>query len=131
MSACASTDRLLQTLKVHVPGVGDDLLKLELFNVMDEFFRRTSAWKYNSSIQLVDGVLEYDFGVPAGTVVVRLMGVTHQNLPVPSAASTGVVQTSVGTIEPGLTFPDGDITVVPDATDLEGGVFSYAIYRPD
>ena len=58
---CAPTDRLLQTLKVHVPGVTDDMLNLELFNVMDEFFRRTSAWQYRSDITLVEDITEYGF----------------------------------------------------------------------
>jgi hypothetical protein len=131
MSECTPADRILQTLRVHVPGVTDELLNLELFNVMDEFFRRTSAWQYKAEIALIENIVEYGFAVPADSVVVRLMGVTHQNIPVPSATATGVVQTSVGTIEPEMVFPDGDISVEPARTDLEGGIFSYAIYRPN
>jgi hypothetical protein len=132
MSACAPTDRLLQTLKVHVPGVTDPLLELELFNVMDEFFRRTSAWKYLSQITLVENTFEYGLSTPGDTTIVRLMGVTHNNFPVPSAISTsGVVQNSIGTLEPSELFPDGDVSVAPARTDLEGGIFSYAIYRPN
>jgi hypothetical protein len=131
MSACAPVDRIMQTLRVSVPGATDDLLNLQLFNVMDEFFRRTSAWVHKSDITLVEDVQEYGFIVPADTQVVRMMGVTHQNVPVPSATSTGVVQNSVGTIEPELVFPDGDISVEPTRSDIEGGIFSYAIYRPN
>lgn len=131
MSACAPTDRLLQTLRVHTPGATDDLINLELFNVMDEFFRRTSAWQHHAEITLVENTVEYSFGVPGDAQVVRMLGVTHQNVPVPSATATGVVQTSIGTLEPNMIFPDGDITVPWDKSDMEGGVFSYAIYRPD
>jgi len=132
MSTCAPSDRLVQTITVNTPGVTPDLINLQLFNVMDEFFRRTSAWTHKSEITLVEDILDYGFVTPTDSVVVRLMGVTHQNIPVPSAASTtGIVQNSVGTIEPELLFPDGDISVAPAVSDLEGGVFSYAIYRPN
>jgi hypothetical protein len=132
MSACAPNDRLMQTLRVHVPGATDPLIELELFNVMDEFFRRTSAWNYTTDIELVEGQAEYGFGTPADTNVVRLMGVMHQGNQVPSAMSLaqGVVQTSVGTLDPSEVFPDGDIALAPSRTDLVGNVFSYAIYRP-
>ena len=131
MSACAPTDRLLQTLRVSVPGVTDDLLTLQLYNTMDEFFRRTSAWVYKTPITLVENVTEYGFPTPSDTTIVRMMGVTHQNVPVPAATSTGVVQTSIGTLEPEMVFPDGDISVAPAVSDIEGGLFSYAIYRPN
>lgn len=130
-SSCAPTDRLLQTLRVHVPGVTDPVLQLELFNVMDEFFRRTSAWTYTTDVTLVDDKFEYVLGTPADTVVVRVMGVTHNNLPVPPAVSgVGAIQSSVGTIDPSQIFPDGDAAFDPMASDLVGNVFSYAIYRP-
>ena len=117
MNTCLPTDRLMQTLRVHTPGATDDLLTLELFNVMDEFFRRTSAWVYKSDITLLEDITEYGFVTPSDTAVVRLMGVSHQNIPVPSAASTGVVQTSVGTIESEFQFPDGDVSVMPTLSD--------------
>jgi hypothetical protein len=129
--SCEPTDRLLQTLRVSVPGVTDDLLNLQLFNVMDEFFRRTSAWQFKSDITLLENITEYGFMTPGDSVVVRLMGVSHNDVPVPAATSTGIVQNSVGTLEPEFIFPDGDISVEPARTDLEGGLFSYAIYRPN
>lgn len=131
MTTCAHTDRLLQTIRVKAPGATDDMIKLELFNRMDEFFRRTSAWKYDSEVELEENIVEYDFVVPADSVVVRVMGVMHNGIPVPAANLPGAVQSSHGIIEPALTFPDGDASFAPDATDLAGGVFSYAIYRPD
>lgn len=130
MTSCAPTDRLLQTLKVAAPGAVDPMIQLQLFNVMDEFFRRTSAWRYVNDITLVEGTQEYDLAVPAGAVVVRAMSVGHNGVPVP-AAGTGVAISSLGVIAPELTFPDGDASFGPDASDLAAGVFTYAIYRPD
>ena len=130
MTACVPNDRLLQTLRVHVPGVTDPMIELELFNIMDEFFRRTSAWHFTTDIELVEGQAEYGFGTPADTQVVRLMGVLHQSMPVPSAVGTGAVQTSVGRLDPSELFPDGDVAVDPMESDLVSNMFSYAIYRP-
>ena len=128
---CAPNDRILQTLKVHAPGATEAIINLELFNVMDEFFRRTSAWKHKSDVVLAEGLLEYGFNLPVNTQVVRLMGVIHNSMPVPTAQSTGVVQTSIGTIEGETLFPDGDVAVAWDKSDMESNVFSYSIYRPN
>lgn len=130
MTTCAPNERLLQSLRVHVPGATDPLIELEMFNVMDEFFRRTSAWNYNTDIMLVEDHYEYPLGTPANTNVVRMMGVTHQNLPVPSTIGTGVVQSSVGTLDPSELFPDGDVAIDPAESDLSANLFTYAIYRP-
>lgn len=122
----------MQTLRAHVPGVTDPLLQLEMFNVIDEFFRRTSAWRYANDITLLEDTLEYDLAVPVDSVVVRAMSVAHNGLPVPPAGSAGgVTVSSLGRLAPELTFPDGDATFAPVVSDLAGGVFSYAIYRPD
>jgi hypothetical protein len=131
MTACAPNDRLMQTLRVHVPGATDAVLELELFNVMDQFFRRTSAWNYVTDINLVNGQLEYVIGTPVNTSVIRVMGVVHNGLTVPSALSgTGAVQSSVGVLDPSQIFPDGDVAVDPTESDMAAGLFSYAIYRP-
>lgn len=132
MSACAPTDRIMQTLRVQAPGATDPIIQLQLFNVMDEFFRRTSAWRYEDDITLVEGETEYGFGVPADSMVVRLIAVNHNGVPVASAQGGGVVQHALGTLEPDMTFPDGDADFAPALSDLDsGGVFSYAIYRPN
>jgi hypothetical protein len=107
------------------------MLELELFNVCDEFFRRTSAWQFVSDVDLIEGQVEYSFGTPADTNVVRIMGVMHQSHQVPSVVNTGAVQQSVGSIDPSEIFPDGDVAIDPAQSDLVGGVFSYAIYRPE
>jgi hypothetical protein len=131
-TSCAPTDRLMQSLKVQVPAVTDPVLQLELFNVMDEFFRRTSAWRYANEIILKEDTLEYDLAVPVDAVVVRAMSVTHNGLPVHTIGGAGgVSMSSLGRLAPELVFPDGDATFDPDESDLTGGVFSYAIYRPD
>jgi hypothetical protein len=128
---CQPTDRLMQSLKVHAPGATDAMINLELFNVMDEFFRRTSAWHHAEAIELDTDQYEYGFGLPLGAEVVRLLSVTHQGIPVPATSQSGITQSSLGELVPELTFPDGDATFRPTSSDLDDGMFSYSIYRPE
>lgn len=134
MTACAPNDRLLQTLRVHVPGATDPMIELELFNVMDEFFRRTSAWRFEVGIELTEAS-EYSIPVPADSIPVRTIGVVHNGIPVAPTSTGGtssITQSSVGTLSPEATFPDGDATFLPALIDLSGShVFTYAIYRPE
>lgn len=131
MSACVPADRILQTLKVSVPGATDDMLKLQLFNVTDEFFRRTSAWRYHQDVTLEENVNDYVLGIPAGTQIVRFMSVEHQDVPVAPAASVGAVQSSLGVLSPELTFMDGDSAFHFDDSDIgPTNIFTYAVYRP-
>ena len=52
------------------------MIQLQLFNVMDEFFRRTSTWRYANDITLTEDT-QYDLSVPSGAVVVRALSVGH------------------------------------------------------
>jgi hypothetical protein len=135
-TTCSPIDRLMQTLKVQVPGVTDPLLQLQVFNVIDEFMRRTSAWRYRTDIQLEAGKDEYFLATPADSEVVRVMGVVHNGLPLTGRAvggtGGGLVQSSLGELQPELTFPDGDASYLPAVSDLQPtGMFTYAIYRPE
>jgi hypothetical protein len=128
---CSQTDRLLQTLRVHVPGATDDLLTLELFNTMDEFLRRTNSWTFQTDVDISSGDLEYPLALPGNSEMVRVMSAAYNGAPVPSATS-GVVQSSMGTLQPEQTFPDGDAMFSPVNIDITppNSIFTYAVYRP-
>lgn len=133
-NGCAPTDRLMQSLRVHVPGATDPMIELELFNVVDEFLRRTSAWRYENEIELQRDTWEYDLNLPVNSVVVRSLGVTHNDLPVPSAQQmAGITQSSLGRLNPELILSDGDASFLPAASDIDesSSIFTYAIYQPD
>lgn len=128
---CAPTDRLLQTLRVSVPGATDDMLKISIFNTMDEFLRRTSAWKYKEDVQLLADTYEYDLAAPSTAALVRVMEATHNDVPVMNSAE-GVVQSSFGILVPELQFPDGDVLFSPFQTDtVPPGIFTFAIFQPN
>jgi hypothetical protein len=131
--ACEQIDRLMQTIRVHTPGVTDDMIRLIVFNTADEFLRRTGAWRYETEIDLNTALTEYPIPVPNGATLVRVISVTHNNVPVQSATGpTEITWRGVGTIEPDFFHDDGDALFDSDANDLEGGnIFTWAIYRPE
>lgn len=130
-SACSPVERLMQTLRVEAPGATDAVIQLALFNVIDEFLRRTSAWKFDQELMLEQGMAEYPLALPADSAMVRLLAINHNSVPVRSASTTKSVSTAFARLAPEETFPDGDTSYLPAESDLAGGIFTYAIYRPD
>lgn len=131
MTACIPTDRLMQTLRTQVPGVTDDMLNLQIFNCVDEFLRRTNAWKEVAEIDLELDNSMYGLPIPAGAALIRVMGVSHNGNPVATASGEGITQQSIGRLSPEMIFPDGDTSYQPSETDLTSGVFTYSIFEPD
>lgn len=133
MTACNPTDRVLQTLRVHAPGAHDGIIELELFNVVDEFFRRTSVWRYTTELMLDENLQSYPLALPDKTALVRMLAVEHQGLPVFTTAQTEAQSIATGraALIPDFTFPDGDSGFHPDRTDLDPvtELFSYAVYQ--
>lgn len=121
----------MQTLRITAPGAPDATIQVVLFNIIDEFFRRTSAWKYENDVTMEEDTYVYDIAIPPDAEVVRAMGATHNGVPVSSSASS-VVQSSTGVLEPELRLPDGDAVFDPFRIDLvtPPGTFTYALFRP-
>lgn len=72
--------RLLDNLRIRVPGATDDVLKLELFNVLNEFFQDSNCWFNDVEFTVTSGVTEYTV-TPAGvSSPVRLVGVVNSDL---------------------------------------------------
>jgi hypothetical protein len=132
MSACSPSDRIMQTLRTRVPGATDDMLELELFNTIDEFLRRTNAWKYQTSVDISTGDTDYALNVPNDAITIRVMKAEYNGVPV-IATQSWVVQSSIGTLVPEQQFPDGDAMFSPFQTDITppSQLFTYALYRPN
>lgn len=131
MATSTPIDRLMQTVRMEIPGAPDETIKLVTFNVLDEFFKRTTAWRLNDSITLIENETEYDLGVPVNSRIVLVISVSHNGVQIAPAAAQGQTIASLGTIIPELTFPDADAQFAPIQTDLVGGAFTYALFRPD
>jgi hypothetical protein len=77
-----ATERLIKNARTSLPGSLDNVILLELFNVLDKFFRDTSIWTEDVPFSVVANE-------PAGTIyyiepesvsaIVRLMGVRSVN----------------------------------------------------
>lgn len=131
--SCIPADRLLQTLKTQVPGVTDDMLNLQLYNVVDEFLRRTMAWKVIEAVDLLEDQSVYDLPMPSGAEFVRMVAVSHNGVPIPGSPVGGIVTQSIGRLIPELVFPDGDGSYAPVATDYNAttGFYTYSVFAPE
>ncbi|MGI9136759.1 MAG: hypothetical protein ACR2JS_06840 [Candidatus Nanopelagicales bacterium] len=79
--ANADVNRLMDNARIKLPGALDNVLKLEFFALMNEFFQNTSCWLENIQFAVQPTTLThlqdpdaftYDI-VPDGGAIVRLM----------------------------------------------------------
>jgi hypothetical protein len=132
MSNMDHMDRLLATARMRLPGVTQQALELELFNTIDEFFRQSSSWRWETIIPLVAYERTYPIFPPNGSDLVQVMGVAYKGFPVPALTDTGEgsVVRQRGRIIGFPTPPDYDALFDPGATGTSGGVFAYSIFFP-
>lgn len=81
-------DRLMMTIKPHLPGAMDEAIRVELFMVCREFFSDTNAWQDE-----IEFVLPYDateaYLVPVAGKIVRLLWAHRDGSPVYGAFMDG------------------------------------------
>ena len=65
-------DRIIQNIRVHTPGALDDAIKLELFNVVDEFLRETETWRVIVQFTTVANKQDYTIGYSNNTIITRI-----------------------------------------------------------
>lgn len=70
--ATLEEQRLLNNIRVHAPGALDNVIKLELFNVCDEFFVETNMWAEDVPFTASPGIKEYLFENEGASRVHRL-----------------------------------------------------------
>jgi hypothetical protein len=71
--------RLIDNLRIRLPGALDGLIRLELFNVIDEFCRTTDANRREIQTTLTAGVNQYDIR-PDDAEIVMALQVAHKTL---------------------------------------------------
>lgn len=71
--------RLFDNLRIRLPGVIDDVLKLELFSVLNEFFQDTNAWYEDIPFAVTSGVTTYPITPSTPAKIVRLQGVVNSD----------------------------------------------------
>lgn len=77
--ANADVNRLMDNLRVRLPGAVDTALQMELFNALTEFFMGSNIWRENIEIYVVPDVTNYDLTPMGNAKVVRLMSVEDNN----------------------------------------------------
>lgn len=75
-----TTDNLLDTLRLHLPGSLDGVIRLELFNTIDEFCRTSDAYRQVLQITLVEGTSNYIITPPSNTAIARVISVAHKTM---------------------------------------------------
>jgi uncharacterized Fe-S cluster protein YjdI len=114
LSVPTALDRVMDVLRVRLPGAKDSVIHLELFNAIDEFCRHAYAWVETITVPLVAGQTVYAV-TPAGTEIVEALSIDHATL-----QSAGIVY-SAGTIA-----LDG----APEADDLATPLALVAVLTP-
>jgi hypothetical protein len=75
----ADLNRLMDNLRVRLPGATDEALKLEYFTTMDLFFQNTNIWTEDVDFEVTPDNKDY-YVTPSGVAtIVRLMGVVNSD----------------------------------------------------
>ncbi|QIG66840.1 hypothetical protein EVB41_010 [Rhizobium phage RHph_TM3_14A] len=96
-------DRLMETIRPHLPGAIDAAIRQELFSVCEDFFSETNVWKETLDFVLPANSLEAEI-MPYTGRMIRLVSVTKDDIPIKGVTLTDPVQGV-------LTFPTSN----PDA----------------
>lgn len=110
-------DRLMDNIRIRLPGAIDGTIKNELFATLDEFFQASNVWTEDVEFDVQAGVTTYNV-IPTGVAMInRLMGVVDANqLPVAvTMATPGEIvlvyePTTVGTYTAQLSLTVADPT---------------------
>lgn len=73
----ADLTRLMDMLRIRLPGALDDTIKLELFSTLNEFFQDSNSWLEEIQFPVTSGVTDYTIKPTSVSSVVRLIGVIN------------------------------------------------------
>ena len=75
--------RLNDMVRVNAPGALDGIIRMEIFNVLKEFFMRTNAWLLELPVYIVPTTNDYQLETGQCVVVNRLMALARPRSPLP------------------------------------------------
>lgn len=117
MDSTLST-RLMQNIRIQVPGALDDVMQLEMFNVALDFCDQTDVWRQDLPIKVVANRTSYD--LTADAEVTRLILLADENN-VPVAATLDVPDTLVLVNTPSAAHTwTATVALKPDSVDSDG-----------
>lgn len=65
--------RIVDTARIHAPGAGDGVMRLEFFAMLKEFFQRSDSWRQSLTINVEPGCRDYDLVSADHGFINRLM----------------------------------------------------------
>ena len=77
-ASVAEWTRLMNQARVKLTGVSDAALKGELFDVMHEFYDKSSSWLETLQLSILPNVTVYDL-IPTNGQILRLVGVVQMD----------------------------------------------------
>ena len=77
--------RLMDNLLLRLPGAVESVVRLEVFNTLDEFCRETNCWWYRQELQLQPQQTVVPIFAPMNAETVRIMSLTHNGVPLRGA----------------------------------------------
>lgn len=72
-------ERLLDNLLFRLPGARDNVTKIELFNVLDDFFSESNVWQESQDIEITAGTTTYYFYPFTPSAILRLISCKDPN----------------------------------------------------
>lgn len=77
--AVADINRLMDNLRIRLPGALDDVLRMEAFNALNDFFQDSNIWYEDIDFLTITDTQNYLLTPSSPASIVRLMGVVDQN----------------------------------------------------
>ena len=72
-------DRLMDNARVHLPGATEDNIKLELFNVLDDFFQNSNIWQERIVFCVRPNDCDYSIAPSDVSTINRLLLITNSS----------------------------------------------------
>jgi hypothetical protein len=93
MTANAATTRLMNNVRINVPGALDTVVKLEFFNALDDFFKGSNIWKEKIPVSVDPTKDTYDVVPTDSGAINRLLWVID-----PSGVAVNATMEEPGTL---------------------------------
>lgn len=134
MSAATIRERILDNLRVRLPGAIDSAIKLELFNVLDELCRDARLWREKISLTVTAANItaekvEYEVD-PSDGVIVGLMDLRNSDdipvkgsMDIPGVLEFDEVPGTADTFEVTVALAPSDIRTSDDMPVIEDWIW--------
>lgn len=73
--ADADTKRLMDSIRAQVPGALDAMIQIEMFNSLDDFFKRSNCWTETIEFDITPGASAVEIVPTGATNICRLLWV--------------------------------------------------------